>query len=606
MNARVQPSSGKHPPKPHLALSLGVIGHRPNRLPEAARPRVEAEIDSVIIALATAAGAAQARHSDDFVAGDPILTLVSALAEGADRLAAARSLRAGFQLDVPLPFAQDVYEQDFADVASVGEFRDLLRQARSVLTLPGERKAESKAYETVGLTVLGQSDILLAVWDGGPSAGRGGTTEMVQTAIRAGLPIIHVDANGQSPTRIILRGLSPTSLAVEAIEELPSTGLTGLPDVVELLVAPPRDHAEHAKLQRYLSETLDYKRMRVEFPRLQAFVRVRPCKRTDRDTPKPEPLAAEFAAAVSPVAQPEQVGLLANAFGWADAVGIYFAQTFRGAFIFNFLAGAFAVVVAALSLFVPGWKPVCVLVEVLLIGGVLHNTWRGKHQQWHLRWVESRELAERLRVAGALWVLGTRPVSVPGPEPEPSWTGWYVRALVREQGMRSGSLAGDRLVKAKDVLVGLLAGQCEYHKKTTEPRMRKLHERLEDIGLCLFIGTLVVAVAYLVFAAMSMSSSCPVPECADEIIKHAVAAVSAALPALATALYGIRVIGDFEGIAHRSARTHMALQQLIDMIEKEAPELNVLRARARAGAETMLGDVSTWRLAAESRGLSLP
>jgi hypothetical protein len=46
------------------------------------------------------------------------------------------------------------------------------------------------------------------------------------------------------------------------------------------------------------------------------------------------------------------------------------------------------------------------------------------------------------------------------------------------------------------------------------------------------------------------------PNSADrhELLKHLVIAVTAGLPALAIATYGIRVIGDFEGIATRSQR----------------------------------------------------
>jgi len=83
-------------------------------------------------------------------------------------------------------------------------------------------------------------------------------------------------------------------------------------------------------------------------------------------------------------------------------------------------------------------------------------------------------------------------------------------------------------------------------------------------------------------------------------------AIAAGLPALATATYGIRVIGDFEGVARRSERTHMALETVIKAIGKDTLDLALLRARARSAADIMLGDVSSWRLAAESRTLAIP
>ena len=85
-----------------------------------------------------------------------------------------------------------------------------------------------------------------------------------------------------------------------------------------------------------------------------------------------------------------------------------------------------------------------------------------------------------------------------------------------------------------------------------------------------------------------------------------VVVATAGLPALATATYGIRVIGDFEGIAKRSQRTHAALSKSIASLERDHFDLDLLRARARAAADVMLGDVAKWRLAAESRPLAVP
>jgi len=59
------------------------------------------------------------------------LTVVSSLAEGADRLVAREVLAAGGELEVPLPLAVDDYELDFETETSRAEFRQLLERARS-------------------------------------------------------------------------------------------------------------------------------------------------------------------------------------------------------------------------------------------------------------------------------------------------------------------------------------------------------------------------------------------------------------------------------------------------------------------------------------------
>jgi hypothetical protein len=195
------------PPKPRLALTIGIIGHRPNRLPGAARDKVAAVLASVLDRLSDEITIAHGACNEFFSPVDPLLSLVSALAEGADRIAAEAAIARGWPLDVALPFCPDVYRADFATPESNSAFDDLLGRARSVFVLPGQRQDETHAYEAVGLTVLDQSDIVLGVWDHEPSAGRGGTTEMLEAAARLGIPIIHVDARGEAPPRLLLSQL---------------------------------------------------------------------------------------------------------------------------------------------------------------------------------------------------------------------------------------------------------------------------------------------------------------------------------------------------------------------------------------------------------------
>ena len=200
------------------------------------------------------------------------LVIVSALAEGSDRIAADAALKLGYRLDAPLPFAEDEYLNDFkhkppeekkddpAAIAAaeletkvaIDEFYRLRNLARSVLELLGQRgglagesaqdgsRKENRAYEAAGLTVLSHSDILLAVWDSELSRGRGGTADMIAEAARAGLPIVLVDANGFAPIEIRWRDLTAVPAPVVAIEDLPSHTLDkAIGPIVVALVQPP-------------------------------------------------------------------------------------------------------------------------------------------------------------------------------------------------------------------------------------------------------------------------------------------------------------------------------------------------------------------------------
>ena len=149
-----------------------------------------------------------------------------------------------------------------------------------------------------------------------------------------------------------------------------------------------------------------------------------------------------------------------------------------------------------------------------------------------------------------------------------------------------------------------LSEKCEYNAVNAE-RMHKMERRLEWVGSTFFVLTLLVAIDHF-FGGPAMHCLLSSFHLGHEV-EHKIAIwLSAALPAMATATYGIRVIGDFEGIRRRGERTHGALDLLIRTIKQDPPDFSLLRARARSAADAMLGDVSSWRLSAESRGLAIP
>ena len=176
-----------------MTVAVGVTGHR-----------VLAERDKI------AAGIDQALdHLERVFPNRPLLGL-SALAEGADRLAAVRILtRPGARLHAPLPLPREEYLADFATDDSKQAFLDLLRRTEEVIELPAHGTRD-EAYEAVGEYVLRHSDVLLAVWDGQGAQGQGGTGAIVARARERGLPIAWVHAGNR-------RGgpLEPTSLGEE-------------------------------------------------------------------------------------------------------------------------------------------------------------------------------------------------------------------------------------------------------------------------------------------------------------------------------------------------------------------------------------------------------
>jgi len=104
---------------------------------------------------------------------------VTSLALGADQIFAKEVLRAGGALHVIVPCAN--YRTSFQDDEGRRSFDELLSLARSSTQLPFEQPSE-EAYMAAGRAVVDDSELLLAVWDGEPAAGLGGTADVVAYA----------------------------------------------------------------------------------------------------------------------------------------------------------------------------------------------------------------------------------------------------------------------------------------------------------------------------------------------------------------------------------------------------------------------------------------
>ena len=120
---------------------------------------------------------------------DKSIQIISPLAEGADRIAAWRVIKQyPYSLVVPLPMKKSNYTLDFNTPASKEEFISLLSMADQVIDLPPQA-SRALSYQSAGLYILDHCDVLIAVWDGAPSNGLGGTAEIVAEARKRGIPV---------------------------------------------------------------------------------------------------------------------------------------------------------------------------------------------------------------------------------------------------------------------------------------------------------------------------------------------------------------------------------------------------------------------------------
>jgi hypothetical protein len=161
-------------------VAIGVTGHR-----------FLDEVERI------AAGVDEALDRIEETFPDQPLTVISPLAEGADRLVVTGVLtRSEVRLVVPLPLPQSDFMADFESPESKEEFLSLLAQADEVTTLR-PAPARDQAYEAAGRYMLDHCDVLIAIWDGQRAQSKGGTGDIVAQARERGLPLAWIYAGNR-------------------------------------------------------------------------------------------------------------------------------------------------------------------------------------------------------------------------------------------------------------------------------------------------------------------------------------------------------------------------------------------------------------------------
>jgi hypothetical protein len=141
-------------------MKVGVSGHQ--KIPRGALQYIKEEIRQTLQRF-----------------GSGKLIGLSSLAAGADQLFASIILDVGGRLEVVVPSHN--YESSFASQDDRAQYLKLSKQAGKVETLPYPFPSED-AYLAAGMHIVDQCDLLIAVWDGLPARGKGGTADIVDYA----------------------------------------------------------------------------------------------------------------------------------------------------------------------------------------------------------------------------------------------------------------------------------------------------------------------------------------------------------------------------------------------------------------------------------------
>ncbi|MER6449964.1 hypothetical protein DEJ51_06830 [Streptomyces venezuelae] len=145
---------------------IGVTGHR--AIPDSVLGHVESGLRAVL-----------GCH-------DGPLEAFSSLAEGADQLFAAIALENGADLTVVIPSGD--YENTFEGVEARARYQGLKNRATQEVRMDFARSTD-EAYYAAGTYIADSCDRLVAVWDGQPARGHGGTAEIVAYARALGKPV---------------------------------------------------------------------------------------------------------------------------------------------------------------------------------------------------------------------------------------------------------------------------------------------------------------------------------------------------------------------------------------------------------------------------------
>ncbi|ANS65028.1 hypothetical protein SLINC_2804 [Streptomyces lincolnensis] len=118
--------------------------------------------------------------------GERGLEALSSLAAGADQLFANIALDKGIPVTAVIPGMD--YEAHLGGDEAQSAYRRLLKACAHRVDLPVEPTHE-RAYLAAGRWIVDHADQLVAVWDGHPARGVGGTGDVVAYARSTGVPV---------------------------------------------------------------------------------------------------------------------------------------------------------------------------------------------------------------------------------------------------------------------------------------------------------------------------------------------------------------------------------------------------------------------------------
>lgn len=138
---------------------------------------------------------------------------ITSLARGADQMFAEKVMNHGGSLSAIIPFAE--YERTFHIASDLERYKALLGRCADT-TVIELRGTDEELYLAAGRLVVERSQVVVAVWNGKPAAGLGGTGDIVDCAILKEKHVVHINPGNRTTTFIF-----PFNLQDAKVKELP-------------------------------------------------------------------------------------------------------------------------------------------------------------------------------------------------------------------------------------------------------------------------------------------------------------------------------------------------------------------------------------------------
>ncbi len=638
-------------------FTLGITGHRSDN------PAFDANQGAIDAALGVICDAVDGAVA---AGGGPMapVRLHGLLAIGADVMAVEQALARDWDVVAPLPFGLDLAIAINSHPATAADASALLAGGLPALPAVADRASHLRALASrvqrfelaeqdaavaglwlaalehpddhraaaafaaiasdraasAGRVMIEQSDVLIAIWDGITPGAVGGTRHTMAAALDVGVPVLRIDA--RDPTRIMLLH-SPEAL--DSAREC-ATAET-IAAFVRSIVSPAGSHRNDSAIRFHAEQWHPssarrfhaYRRVEALFGRSggarfatlretyalpEAFSdgTGRPLIETARSMPGSD---TGFVARIG--------SDIMRRFAWADGLSTYLSDAYRGGMVMNFLLSAMAITagVAYLPVASIDWKWPFALTELALLLAIVAITMIGRRRRWHGRWFETRRVAEYLRHAPILLLLGVaRPAGRWPRGSETSWPEHYGRDALRAMGLPSVAITQAYLRDALAKLLGdYVEGQRAYHRVKAK-RLTTVHHRLDRTSEWFFILALGSVATYLVLLAGGAAGLVS-PALAHDGSK-AFTFLGIVLPALGGAFAGIRYFGDFERFAAISDVTAGRLETLEarigTLLENPAVDLRYAQVAALAHAmdDIVIAEIESWQAVFAGKNIAVP